>query len=467
MKKGKIDSRSDYPFRLAGFKLHSLFIVNTKFFYPKPIYIVSLFCLGLASILSFKFLKIFIPLLAVYWFQKYLAQKSVQNFKFDLLVPEKSKENRIENLTFKFQNPSNTVLSNFLLFTRNDTNHSKKIITNFIETLPPNNRITKTLSQTMSNGMGHKSVGPSIISYTDGIGLNRILIEDGRTKKIKVYPLVYPTKKPVMLPDLASPEFGLYDSQIKGNNVNFFSTREYREGDSLNRINWKLSLKSDKIIVNEFESNINASIYAVLLDDKRLHYGEGRYSSLEYSKDAILSLFYSSSKGNNDIGLFSSQKFIKSKTGQAHLNALEIFLAQLGTNSIENTHAYSRKSFSSHAINQLFKKIYFHLPQESNLYFFSGLVPGGVLDYYIKQISDQRRRGYRVHLVLIYGFRNFMKNTSSEEKTWLSNLSKNLDKEIVTIKETCRLNGVKLSLIDMDSRFNYDHVLKESFQVER
>ncbi len=467
MKKSRLDSWSDYPFRLTGFKLQYLFIVNTKFFFPKPIFIVSLFLIGSASIISLQFLKVFIPLLAVYWYQKYQVQKSIQGFKFDLETPEKSKENSNENISFKFKNPSNSTLSNFLIFTKNETNFSKKIITNFIESLPPNKKISKIVSQKMNNGMGIKNVGPSVISYTDGIGLNRVLIEDNTAKEIKVYPLVYPTKKPKVFPDLASPEFGLFDTHIKGNNVNFFSTREYREGDSLNRINWKLSLKSDQIIVNEFESNINASVYAVLLDDKRLHYGEGKFSSLEYSKDAILSLFHTLSKGNNDIGFFSSQKFIQSKTGQAHLNALELFLANLDTNTVENSIAYTRKSFSSHEINLLFKKIYFHLPKESNLFFFCGLVPGGVLDYYIKQLCDQRRRGYSIHLVMVYGFKNFMKNTSSEEKIWLSNLEKKLDQEILTIKEICRTNGIKLSFIHMDSRYNYDYVLKESFQIEK
>ena len=58
----------------------------------------------------------------------------------------------------------------------------------------------------------------------------------------------------------------IYDPKRKGNDISeVFNLREYQEGDSLKSIHWKLSAKTDSIIVREFSRPINYQVL-ILLD---------------------------------------------------------------------------------------------------------------------------------------------------------------------------------------------------------
>lgn len=56
----------------------------------------------------------------------------------------------------------------------------------------------------------------------------------------------------------------LTDSSLFQDRNNISTLRDYREGDSINSIHWKLTAKNDKAIVKEFESRVNTNVIIFL-----------------------------------------------------------------------------------------------------------------------------------------------------------------------------------------------------------
>lgn len=463
MRKITTDKWSDYPLKFS-LNFRNFFILNSRFFHPKPLFILSLWFFGLASILSLKLLKIFIPLLILYFYQKLTIKRSLKNFRIKKNIPPKSKEEKAEEFIYQVDNPNPFEYFNFSLIERNETSSSQRNLTAFYPKLEAHQSKRIHHLVPMDNGMGNKSVGPIAAVFTDSLGINRVTYVDDSKNLVKIFPKVHPTIKPPMLPDQKSMTFGNFDSHQKGNNVNFYSTREYVQGDNTNHINWKLSLKSSQIIVNQFESNVNAQFYTVILDDERLHYGDGRFSSLEYCKDLILSLLHTQVKSNNEMGLFSSQKFIKAKSGQSHLNALEIYIATLQLAKIQENRSYTKKTIDKKKIEDVFRKLNFFIPREANLYLFAGFVPGPVLEVYLHNIVQLSPKFEKVHLVLTYGMSHLKENLSKDDQIWLGKMEAEAKKMSPEIISLCKKNNIQISLVEMNSKFKYEHTVKQGFQ---
>ena len=463
MRKLTLDKWSDYPLRFQ-LNIRIFFLLNSRFFHPKPLFILSLWFFAIASIFSLKLLKIFVPLALVYFYQKMSIKRSLKNFRIKRIVPEVSKEEKTEDFKYQIDNPNPFHYFNFSVFEKNETSSDQRILNSFTPILNPHQSIRLHHLVKMNNGMGFKKVGPLMAVFTDSLGINRVTYLDDYEKQTKIYPTVYPTREVNLRPDNTSMTFGNFDSHQLGNNVNFYSTREYVQGDNTNHINWKLSLKSSSIIVNQFESNVNAKFYTVLIDDERIHYGEGKFSSLEYCKDLMLSLLYSQVKSNNEMGLYSSQKFIKAQSGQSHLNAIEIFISTLGTAKLEETRTYSRKHVQKKKIQEYFKKLCFFVPEESNLFIFGGFIPGAILETYINELTLIAPRYQKIHLILTYGLGHLKQHLSKEEESWVNKMDIDSRKMSHEIYVTCKKNNITLSLVDMNSKFKYSHLIKEGFQ---
>lgn len=463
MRKLSIDKWSDYPLKFT-LNFRNFFLLNSRFFHPKPLFILSLWFFGLGSIFSLKLAKIFLPLLVLYFYQLILTKRTLKNFRIRREVPEVSKEEKTEEFAYRVENPNPFDYFNFCLFEKNEASSTSRVLKSFQFKLNAH-QIKKVHHEVqMDNGMGYKKVGPLLAIFSDGLGINRVTYFEDTTKQLKIFPKVHPTRKTKLRPDSKSMTFGSFDSHQKGNNVNFYSTREYVQGDNTNHINWKLSLKSSRIIVNQFESNVNAQFYTVLIDDNRLHYGDGKYSSLEYCKDLMLSLLHSQVKSNNQMGLFNSQKFVQAQSGQSHLNALEIYISTLETAQFEEHRSYSRKTLKKEKIESFFRRLNFFIPQESNIYIFAGFVASPVLEVYLQQIALLTPRYNNVHLILTHGLSHLRKNLSKEDLVWISKMEAEAAKMKPEIHALCKKNNIHLSLVEMSSKYTYQHQIKEGFQ---
>ena len=476
MKKVSLDKFFDYKITGHRYKVPRIvswryfFHNNINFLYPKPLFIISLVLVFTASIFNDSALKLGLALLSVYIYQGICARKLKSNLKIRRKNVPKSKEGRFEDFGMAVENPNAYPFFNLLILDHIEANQrsSDNLSSHlFIKKLEPQQKTIHSNILEMNNGMGIKKVGPFIALVTDELGLNRLTYINDTITEIKIYPLVLPTKRPKLLPDLQDLTFGEFDTFKKGNNINFYSTKEYQEGDNVNRINWKLSLKSNQLIVNEFENNTNVKVQAVLNNDERLHFGEGNLSSFEYCKDLLLSLFYANVRSNNNLGVITHQKVIKPQVGKKHLTAMELFIANCQLEESDKASVYSKRTTVFNDINYFHKKIEFNVDEESNLYFFTGFIPGKFWDAHFNRLKILRKKVKHLHLIIVYGFEEMIPKVSEVEKSWLTKINVQATQEIPQIIANAKKEGIACSVIKINQKIKYPSLIKEGFSIAK
>ncbi|MGC8764338.1 MAG: DUF58 domain-containing protein [Brevinematia bacterium] len=106
-------------------------------------------------------------------------------------------------------------------------------------------------------------VGPTIIKFSDFCGIFSFEVELDTKKEIIVFPTIYPfyelPYKSLQPQGNFKNKLPIYEdvSMIKG-------VKEYQPGDELKRINWKLSARLNKILVNTYLHSVSLDSYIVL-----------------------------------------------------------------------------------------------------------------------------------------------------------------------------------------------------------
>jgi hypothetical protein len=159
------------------------------------------------------------------------------------------------------------------------------------------NKVAET-KRTIFNERGLFHIGPMIVEGRDPLGIFRIrrmlpifdeiLIMPGWFR-IQQFPVSGVSRLPRELAMTIPRE---------GASPDFLGVREYSDGDSLRRVHWPLTAKHNKIIVRQFQKEVESEL-AVILDMQRgRNAGFGRESSLGAMLEIALSLI----KYNIDMG---------------------------------------------------------------------------------------------------------------------------------------------------------------------
>lgn len=468
MKKIRIDKRSDYDsvwFYGINRSYKSLLRSHIGLLFSKPLFIYMLISLFVASFFSNKLFAVFLGLLAVYFFELFKLKRMRISLKVTRDFPKKSKEESEETMTYSFKNQTSGTLNDIIIFDRFDGEYqaAQNGIQYYLEGLRPFSAENIIRRFKLDNGMGKKHFGPLNIYGSDAIGLHRINYSDDSYEKMDVFPFVHRTIPPMVSPNESSVSYGAFDSLKRGENVNFYKTREYRQGDSVKTINWKLSLKGQKIIVNEYENNSNADIQVLLIDDNRLHVGVGRDSTFEYCKDITLSLFQNHISNNNRVGLLSYQKIIAPRSGKKHLVSLEMLMAGLELKTISTADLYHKSRFAPKDFLEFQHKIKRRITCDSNLYIVASLFPGKLWDYYLEFFKEIAMRGYLVHLIVVEGISFLTKSANDAEKVWSLQLAQQLPKEKEKLEKLCKSAKIKFHYVKIDQN-NYQVKMRDIYR---
>ncbi len=469
MKSIRLDKFKDYTFHFPYVSGHGPLglIENLDFLYPKPLYLILLVLLLIFGLFDKKYLIFFISFLVVYIYHHFALKQLQHGLKFRRNFPPFSKENNKEVCKYQITNLKNYELGSALLLDQFSGQTLPKVNSMYLRYFPhikkkSQTRIDRNL--TLNNGMGKKSFGPIAMFFSDQIGLHRLQYHDDVKEDMLVYPFVYKTKGPILAASDYSYQYGVFDSISRGNNVNFYSTREYVPGDSIKRINWKLSLKTQQVIVNEFERNTNAQITMVLNNDNRLHAGTGRESTFEYCKDLILSLCSEHINNHNHFGLISQSLNIPLNAGKTHLNKFEIALANLELSSFNSTALYHKNAKVPQEVIEFKNTLFKTLNYDNYVYVFSSIIPGKVWDNYFDVFKSIPKKSKNLHLVLVDGLGRLEKNSGDDDLVWLKQLNSQLPAEIARITDECKKLGIDISIIKTASSYQYKEVIKHAFR---
>lgn len=132
----------------------------------------------------------------------------------------------------------------------------------FVAYLPGNDR-RRWMMRTPCIIRGKFRLGPITLASSDPFGIFRVQRDVDVTNEILVYPQTTP------LPGFSLPSAELPGGQnVKTRTYhvtpNVSSIRDYQPGDSLNRIHWRSTARTNKLMVKEFELDPTAEVYVVL-----------------------------------------------------------------------------------------------------------------------------------------------------------------------------------------------------------
>ena len=141
-----------------------------------------------------------------------------------------------------------------------------------------------------------------------------------------------PTGETVSLRPVTSPYPGTITSDVAGPGAEFFSVREYRPGDSLNRVDWRRLARTGELATVEFEAERMATVQ-IVLDARSQAYAATpteRRNAVEHGVDAARSLLGGFLSTGNQVGIVSLSPEIVSiepGLGRSHRTVAREFLS--------------------------------------------------------------------------------------------------------------------------------------------
>jgi uncharacterized protein (DUF58 family) len=157
---------------------------------------------------------------------------------------------------------------------------------------------------------------------SDPLGIFEFTITEDQTQSIEVVPEHIAVEHFSIPKSVESTIAGGHEGKNLGQSTNFFGVREYRAGDPIRRIHWKLSAKHQELVVKEFENIVNTDLTICLDLDQRNHVGFKSSSTWEYCKDIAVSLIRERGLEVGRIQLLSHGLSIPFGTGREHLETM-------------------------------------------------------------------------------------------------------------------------------------------------
>ncbi|OGH60682.1 MAG: hypothetical protein A3G34_11195 [Candidatus Lindowbacteria bacterium RIFCSPLOWO2_12_FULL_62_27] len=151
---------------------------------------------------------------------------------------------------------------------------------------------------------GEYTVGPSILSLIDPLGLSRTAGVVENTDLLTVYPTVFPIRQ--MPFEAARARFSLHlKSTTKASQgQDFYGVREYRRGDSMRHIHWRSSARHLRLIVKEFEMPASKNVYLFIDLFERTARGMGHRSATDYSIRIAAAIVTYAIQSSHCVGLY-------------------------------------------------------------------------------------------------------------------------------------------------------------------
>ena len=115
---------------------------------------------------------------------------------------------------------------------------------------------------------------------------------------------------------------GNHNSVFKGQGIEFSEIRDYRVGDDIRTIDWKVTARFNHPYIKEFIEERDLQVYFVIDVSGSSSFGTN-ISKQEKALEIIASLMFAALRNNDGIGIFlttdSMEKYIPAKKGRRHV----------------------------------------------------------------------------------------------------------------------------------------------------
>jgi uncharacterized protein (DUF58 family) len=137
---------------------------------------------------------------------------------------------------------------------------------------------------------GRYEIGPMSISYVDPFGLAQVTTQAATTATFLVQPRIETLALPRDLGERRSLAVSALRQPTGNQGEDFYTLREYVEGDDLKRIHWPSTAKRNRYMIRQEETPWHTRATIVLDDSAAHHGGYGDASSFERAVEAAASL---------------------------------------------------------------------------------------------------------------------------------------------------------------------------------
>lgn len=146
-------------------------------------------------------------------------------------------------------------------------------------------------------------------------------------------------------------QMGIHVMQRRGQGLDFHQLREFREGDSINQIDWKATARIRKPIAREYQDERDQDIIFILDCGRRMHARDGQLNHFDHVLNAFLLTSHVALRQGDAVGLMTfagSERWISPLKGQHSVNTL--------LNQVYDLHSSTDTSDFSQAAQRLLNK---------------------------------------------------------------------------------------------------------------
>lgn len=148
-------------------------------------------------------------------------------------------------------------------------------------------------------------------------------------------------------------QLGIRKIRRRGEGMDFNQLREFRDGDSIKKIDWKATARTRKLISKEYQDEKDQEIIFLLDCGRRMLTQDGELSHFDHSLNAMLLLAYVALHQGDAIGFSTfatidneqSQRWVPARKGLANIQSL--------LNSVYDLHASAETPDYTQGVTQL------------------------------------------------------------------------------------------------------------------
>jgi len=128
----------------------------------------------------------------------------------------------------------------------------------------------------------------------------------GQTAEVRVYPdFAAMAHYQLLATDNHTSQLGIKRQPRRGEGLEFHQLRDYRPGDTLRQVDWKATIRRDKLISREYQDERDQQIFFMLDCGRGMRAQDGHLSHFDHALNALLLLSYVALKQGDAVGLMS------------------------------------------------------------------------------------------------------------------------------------------------------------------
>ncbi len=153
---------------------------------------------------------------------------------------------------------------------------------------------------------GLSQFGQTQVIVPSPLGLWRRSSLLGQTNEVRVYPdFAAMTQYQLLATDNHTSQLGIKRQPRRGEGLEFHQLRDYRPGDTLHQVDWKATVRRDKLISREYQDERDQQIFFMLDCGRGMRAQDGQLSHFDHALNALLLLSYVALKQGDAVGFMS------------------------------------------------------------------------------------------------------------------------------------------------------------------